>query len=67
MITSFRTKNRVKKSQEQKGQPYSSCEGNRLEEIQKKAYELYENRGYIHGRDLDDWLEAERVINEEKG
>lgn len=30
--------------------------------IAKKAYELYLNRGATHGRDLDDWLEAERTV-----
>ena len=30
--------------------------------IAEKAYELYECRGCCHGRDLDDWLEAERLI-----
>lgn len=30
--------------------------------IQKTAYELYARRGYIHGRDWADWLEAERIV-----
>jgi hypothetical protein len=25
------------------------------------AYEMYEQRGCAHGRDLDDWLEAEKA------
>ena len=32
------------------------------EEIAKVAYEIYEKSGYIEGRDLDNWLEAERVV-----
>lgn len=32
------------------------------EEIAKKAYQLYESRGCVENRDLDDWLEAERLI-----
>ena len=28
----------------------------------EKAYELYECRGCGHGRDLEDWLEAERLV-----
>jgi len=32
------------------------------EEIAKVAYDLYEKSGYIDGRDLDNWLEAERVV-----
>lgn len=32
------------------------------EKIRNKAYELFEKRGYSHGNDLADWLEAERLI-----
>lgn len=32
------------------------------EEIQRKAYELYEERGRTDGNDLADWLEAERLV-----
>jgi hypothetical protein len=32
--------------------------------IRKKAYELYEKRGKKQGRDLDNWLEAERMIKQ---
>jgi len=31
-------------------------------EIAKVAYELYEKSGYIHGRELNNWLEAERIV-----
>jgi len=31
-------------------------------EIAKVAYDLHEKRGRIHGYDLDDWLEAERIV-----
>ena len=30
--------------------------------IAEQAYALYELRGRVHGHDLDDWLEAERLI-----
>jgi len=30
--------------------------------IEKKAYELYEQRGCVHGYNLKDWLEAEKII-----
>jgi hypothetical protein len=33
-------------------------------EIEKLAYELYEKSGKIEGRDLDNWLEAERIAME---
>jgi hypothetical protein len=32
------------------------------EEIAKVAYELYEKSGYTDGRDLDHWLDAERIV-----
>ena len=32
------------------------------ERIGEKAYELYQKRGQSHGRDLEDWLEAERLV-----
>ena len=32
------------------------------EEIARVAYEIYEKSGYIEGRDLDNWLEAERIV-----
>ncbi len=30
--------------------------------IAEKAHELYECRGCCHGRDLEDWLEAEKLV-----
>ena len=35
------------------------------EAIQRRAYELHLKRGGAHGRDMDDWLEAEREIQAE--
>jgi hypothetical protein len=32
------------------------------ERIAERAYELYQKRGQSHGKDLDDWLEAERLV-----
>ena len=33
--------------------------------IVEKAYELYEQRGYINGNDVQDWLDAERIVAQE--
>ncbi|MBF0122655.1 MAG: DUF2934 domain-containing protein [Candidatus Omnitrophica bacterium] len=38
-----------------------------IHRVQYKAYELYVNRSYNHGNDLDDWLEAERLVKVELG
>jgi len=43
------------------GQPVSSCDDPHIL-IAKRAYELYNERGYRHGFALDDWLDAEREI-----
>ena len=32
------------------------------EDVAHRAYELFLSRGGQHGRDLDDWLEAERQL-----
>lgn len=32
------------------------------EEIERRAYELYEQRGREHGRDCEDWYQAEREL-----
>ena len=33
--------------------------------IEKKAYEIFEKRGYAHGNDLQDWIEAEQIVTKE--
>lgn len=35
---------------------------NLYDEIAKAAYDLYEKSGRIEGRDLDNWLEAEKIV-----
>jgi hypothetical protein len=34
----------------------------RRNQIEELAYNIYENTGRAEGRDLDNWLEAERLI-----
>jgi hypothetical protein len=34
------------------------------EEIRQRAYEIHIERGGIHGCDLDDWLQAERELEQ---
>ena len=34
----------------------------REEEIKRRAYEIYLERGEERGRDLEDWLQAEREL-----
>ncbi len=37
----------------------------REQRIANRAYGLYLDRGMVHGADVDDWLEAERQIDDE--
>ena len=37
------------------------------EMIAQRAYELYLSRGGQHGGDVQDWLEAERILRSETG
>lgn len=37
-----------------------------LDRIAKKAYEIYESRGREAGRELEHWLEAEKLIKSKK-
>ena len=39
---------------------YESAE--REDQIRRRAYELYQARGFEDGHDLDDWLQAEAEI-----
>lgn len=40
-----------------------STDPTRIQRIAARAHELYEARGRDDGRDLDDWLQAEREID----
>lgn len=35
---------------------------NLQEAIRTRAYSCYEERGFIHGHDVDDWLRAENEV-----
>jgi hypothetical protein len=36
------------------------------DDITRVAYELYEKRGRAHGHELEDWLEAEKIVMENR-
>jgi hypothetical protein len=38
---------------------------NYIQRVERKAYELYEQRGCQDGNDLDDWFHAEQIIEQE--
>lgn len=37
----------------------------RISRIARRAHEIYEARGGAHGKDLQDWLQAEREVDAE--
>jgi hypothetical protein len=39
-----------------------SSPNDRQEKIAWRAYQLYEEGGYVNGNDMDNWLKAEREI-----
>jgi len=41
-------------------------DGDLEEAIARKAYEIFEERGREHGKDLEHWLEAEAIIKSGK-
>lgn len=40
------------------------AEGPSIDDIRRRAYERYLERGGNHGRHFDDWLEAERELTQ---
>ena len=44
---------------------HSSAEPS-VDEIRRRAYERYQQRGGNHGRHFDDWVEAERELRSKK-
>ena len=57
---------RAKKPREPRSRPRVTRPADRpsptSEEIARRAYELFEQRGAAHGQDWDDWLSAEREL-----
>ena len=37
-----------------------------LDDIRRRAYERYQERGGNHGKHFDDWLEAEKELRKKK-
>lgn len=43
-------------------QPQETVYASSEDEIRQRAFEIHVAGGRIHGRDLDDWLQAEREL-----
>lgn len=54
----------MQKQTKEKGSPLgrTAAEADIEEQIRRRAYELYEERGRGDGHDVEDWLEAEAEI-----
>lgn len=46
------------RKQDRRAQPRFS-----MADVARRADELYEQRGRVHGHDLDDWFQAERELH----
>ena len=44
------------------GDGEDNMDNNLHDEIAALAYELFENKGRVGGSDIDNWLEAERIV-----
>lgn len=47
-------------------QPTTESTSELQEQIHRRAYELYEQRGRDDGHELDDWLQAESEVTQQK-
>ena len=56
---------KVKKSPPARPVPQASRPADLRDRIARKAYELYQKRGEVEGRDLQDWLDAEAILRDE--
>jgi hypothetical protein len=48
----------------QSSAPTTDAQSELQEEVRRRAYELYEERGGGEGRELDDWLQAEAEVTQ---
>jgi hypothetical protein len=46
--------------------PSTESAGEVQEQIRRRAYALYEERGRTEGHDLEDWLQAESEVTQQK-
>jgi hypothetical protein len=57
-VKSRAPKNRLETPLEQTTYP----QGDFYQKVQEMAYRLYVARGYAHGYDVEDWLQAEQIV-----
>lgn len=62
--TTSKTKGRAVSKKGRAEKPIELPDG-MWERISRKAYELWEQRGYQEGNALRDWLDAEEIVMEE--
>lgn len=52
------------KQRHQQNARHEKHKTNTEEDVQRRAYELYSERGQEPGHELDDWLQAEREVSQ---
>jgi hypothetical protein len=57
-VTSRTPKNRIESPLDKT----TKAHGDLSEKIAQKAYELYAARGYANGHDVEDWVQAEKIV-----
>ena len=62
MSSKLRTSRQSKQPSTEGGKEERSVANPAREEIKRRAYEIYLERGEESGRDLEDWLRAEREL-----
>jgi hypothetical protein len=60
-------RDRVRETTEQESREQARGGAGDRERIQRRAYDRYQERGGEHGRDQEDWFEAERENREPSG
>ena len=63
MQQSRRHADQSRKREHESGESFSTGQtGPGDDAVARRAYQRFEERGYEHGRDMEDWLEAEREL-----
>jgi hypothetical protein len=60
-----RAKEKNMRTVESSAKNFTISDQDLYERVARRAYELYQQRGEVPGHDLDDWLQAERVVHDE--
>ena len=60
------TATQIAKTSGPKGMPENKEIPELHERIAMRAYQIFEDSGYVHGHDLENWLQAEQKVMEDQ-